>query len=671
LISLVLAAAIPVLLFGGWVAYVTADGERTAARRAAFDTTVRVADRVQADLAAQVQVLNALGVALALEEADLPRFYAEAQRLKAVQPLWETVELSDTAGTQVLNLLRPFGAPLGPTADRDSFDEVIRTLRPVVGGIGPVGAISGKRLVSLRVPVLQGGQLRFVLTVALATNAVSSILREAGAPKDWVGAIVDRRGNIIARTVAEEAEIGRPASPTLRDAFARAPEGFFVGPTLEGVQTETVYRTLADTGGWSVHFGVPTAVLDAPVSRSWYLLMAGALASLLVAGALAALTSRDIAQRRRDEEVRMALALKVSEERGSVAVEAADLGTLRWDAGRDEITGSARSRALLGLPRSTSDGDESDWPASEFLAAVHPDDRARLTEAVRRCLAEDEPLDVEFRVTRAGSRPHWVRITGRASRLDEEKESATMIHGVVADIEPHKRAEAERLDLLRRLSEAQENEQRRIARELHDQVGQTVTGLSIGLKGLERMLGTGQTGGEAREHLRWLLSLAAEIGRDIHRAALDLRPTALDDLGLYKALGAYTAEWSRHHGVPVDLQVLGDERRLPAEIETAAYRIVQEALTNVLKHAAARTVSVLLERRADALRLIVEDDGKGFEPEANGLDRPHSDGRPRLGLSGIRERLALVGGTMTLESASGSGTALFVQIPLLSGEAPP
>jgi signal transduction histidine kinase len=162
-----------------------------------------------------------------------------------------------------------------------------------------------------------------------------------------------------------------------------------------------------------------------------------------------------------------------------------------------------------------------------------------------------------------------VRITGRASRLGEESARATVIHGVVADVEPRKRAEAERLDLLRRLSEAQENEQRRIARELHDQVGQTVTGLSIGLKGLERMLGTGRTGETAREHLSWLQSLAGEIGRDIHRAALDLRPTALDDLGLYKALGAYTAEWSRFHGVSADLQVVGDERRLPVGIETA------------------------------------------------------------------------------------------------------
>jgi two-component system, NarL family, sensor histidine kinase UhpB len=188
----VLAAAIPVLLFGGWVAYVTADGERTSARRTAFDTTVRVADRVQADLAAQIQVLNALAVAQALEEADLPRFYAEAQRLKAVQPLWETIELSDPAGTQSLNLLRPFGTPLGPTADRDSFDEVVRTLRPVVGGIGPVGAISGKRLVSLRVPVVQAGRLRYVLTVALATSIAPP--STSGRPLSTTSASTRRSG---------------------------------------------------------------------------------------------------------------------------------------------------------------------------------------------------------------------------------------------------------------------------------------------------------------------------------------------------------------------------------------------------------------------------------------------------------------------------------------------
>jgi signal transduction histidine kinase len=669
LISLALAAAIPILLFSGWVAYFTAEQGRAAARHVALEGTARVAERVASDLAAQIQTLDVLTASPSLDQPDLPRFYEEAQRLKAARPLWETVELSDTSGHQVLNLLRPLGTALGPTADRDSFDEALRLKRVVVGGIGPVGALSGKRLVSLRVPVIRGGQLRYVLTVALATNAVSSILKEAGAPPGWVGEIVDRSGNIIARTSAEDSELGRPASRTLREAIARAPEGFYIGPTLEGSDVETVYRNLPDTSGWSVHFGVPSEVLNAPVSRSFYVLIAGGLTSLALAAGLAALTARDIAQRRRDEETRMMLALRVSEERGALAVEAAELGTVRWDFAADQVTGSERSRALLGFSRVSPDDGEAQWPLRTFLAAVHAEDRESLEQALHRCLVEDVPLDFEFRSILQNGSARWLRATGRAPRF-HAGEPRSVIYGVIADIEPRKRAEAERLELLRRLSDAQENEQRRIARELHDQVGQTVTGLSLGLKSLETQLEGGASDPGMAHQVRWLQSLVAEVGRDIHRAALDLRPTALDDLGLQKALAAYAEEWSRRHGIELDFQVLGSEGRLPSDIETAVYRIVQEALTNVLKHAGARSVSLVLDRRADRLRVIVEDDGTGFEPDAaNAPDPPSAGGaghleRRRLGLSGIRERLALLGGTLAVEAAPGSGTALFAEIPL-------
>ena len=255
-----------------------------------------------------------------------------------------------------------------------------------------------------------------------------------------------------------------------------------------------------------------------------------------------------------------------------------------------------------------------------------------------------------------------MRLAGRAPQLHGEA-PAGLIYGVVSDIEPRKRAEAERLELLRRLGEAQENEQRRIARELHDQVGQTVTGLSLGLKSLERLVAG--SGPEAGRHVQWLQGLAGEIGRDIHRAAVDLRPTALDDLGLREALATLLREWSRRHGIRADLEFLGDAARVPAPVETAVYRIVQEALTNVLKHAGAATVSVAVEHRTDAMRVIVEDDGIGFDAEhaarPGGAGAP---GKPRLGLSGIRERLALLDGTLTLETSPGIGTALFVDIPV-------
>jgi signal transduction histidine kinase len=375
--------------------------------------------------------------------------------------------------------------------------------------------------------------------------------------------------------------------------------------------------------------------------------------------------ARDVAQRRREEEERAALELRVSEERGALAVNAAELGTWRWDPKRDEIVGSERLRALLDLPAAPRGRLEPAWSTERFLAAIHPIDRPLVQEAIRRCETSDVPIDIEVRGLRADGEAHWVRMHGRCP--SSESPVPRVIHGVMSDIEPRKRAEAERLRLLQSLSEAQENEQRRIARELHDQVGQTVTGLSLGLKALEGSLESGAPGDRLREQLRWLQVLTNEIGRDIHRAAADLRPTAIDDLGLEKALAAYVDDWSKRSQIRVDLHAVGQVRRLPLAIETAAYRAVQESLTNVVKHAQATSVSIVLEFRETALRVLVEDDGKGFDPDrirADGIASADAAGRVRLGITGMRERLAVLGGTLSIETAPDAGTTLFIQIPI-------
>jgi len=662
-VALAFAAAIPLLLLSGWMATLMAQQQRDQTRSAAVASASRVAERVSSDIASQMAALGAQAASASLDRPDLADFYAEATRLKTTHPLWETVELSNPSGVQIVNLLRSLDAELGPTADRRSFDAVIRSERPVVGGIGPVGPISGQRLVALRVPVIRDGALRYVLSVGLATNAVSSILRDAGAPEGWVGTIVDGDGSTIARTRAEAEELGHPANPALRAAIRRAPHGFYSGPSLEGPDIDVVYRTLEDTGGWSVHFGMPVDALNAPVARSYYVLAGGSLLSFGLALGLVGLVSRDMAQRRSGERARFSLALRSSEEQGALAVEAAELGTLRWDTAQERVIGSVRAADLLGWDTEAPLDREIQADAGTMLDAVHEEDRDRLADAVRRCIADGMPLDEEFRVRGPGTHARWVRMIGR---VPESFKAAppTLIYGVVADIEPRKRTEAERLDLLRRLGEAQEDEQRRIARELHDQVGQTVTGLSFGLKGLQGLLEAEGVTGEAARQMQWLRSLAGEIGRDIHRAAVQLRPTALDDIGLREALATLLREWTLRHGIPSDLQFPGEASRLPADIETALYRIVQEALTNILKHAQARTVSVSVERRPDEVRVIIEDDGIGFDAEAGpGQVADGAPAKPHLGLSGIRERLSLLRGTLTLETAPACGTTLFVRIP--------
>jgi signal transduction histidine kinase len=148
----------------------------------------------------------------------------------------------------------------------------------------------------------------------------------------------------------------------------------------------------------------------------------------------------------------------------------------------------------------------------------------------------------------------------------------------------------------------------------------------------------------------------------MHDLSLELRPSSLDDLGLAAALERYAHDYARKHQIAVDFHPGAlRERRLPAQHELAVYRIVQEALTNTAKHAGASNVSVTLEMRNGTAVVVAEDDGRGFDPEAQEFAK--GTGR-RLGLLGMEERAALVGGRLTVESRPGAGTAVFLEIPV-------
>lgn len=238
-------------------------------------------------------------------------------------------------------------------------------------------------------------------------------------------------------------------------------------------------------------------------------------------------------------------------------------------------------------------------------------------------------------------------------RVEERtRELSRVNENLQAEIINHKESETARLQLLRRIVTAQEEERRRISRELHDQTGQHLTALLLGLKTLNNSSGNGSA--SLHKGLLQLQKLTERLVDEAHHLAWELRPAALDDLGLETALSNYVEKWSDRNSISLDFHSGLDKLRLPAPVETAVFRIVQEALTNVLKHAQANRVSVMLEYRNDELLVIVEDNGRGFQP---GKER---DG---LGLLGIHERVALVGGKLNIESEPGSGTTLVVRFP--------
>jgi PAS domain S-box-containing protein len=228
-----------------------------------------------------------------------------------------------------------------------------------------------------------------------------------------------------------------------------------------------------------------------------------------------------------------------------------------------------------------------------------------------------------------------------------------------AEIAERARLEEERAELLRQLVTTQEDERRHIARELHDELGQTLTALGLGLGALPSQL-PDRDG--FLETVAQLQQLARQLDQELNQLAVNLRPAALYDLGLLPALQNHVERWAERSGVHAELEVLGlKEVRLPLDIENAIYRVIQEALTNILKHAAAQHVSIILDQRAGQLRLIVEDDGRGFDTSQL---QDATNGRRHLGLLGMRERVALVGGTLTFQSEPDAGTTLFVLITI-------
>ena len=207
-------------------------------------------------------------------------------------------------------------------------------------------------------------------------------------------------------------------------------------------------------------------------------------------------------------------------------------------------------------------------------------------------------------------------------------------------------------DAMARVVDAQELERKRLARELHDETGQALTSVLLGLRAIEEAADPE----EARVATERLRELIVGTLHDVRSLAVELRPKALDDFGLVPALERLSATFTEGTGIPVELEaVLGDER-LPAPVETALYRIVQEALTNVIKHSRASRVSVLLRRKRASVAAVIEDDGVGFEPD------DARDGG--LGLIGMRERIGLLDGRLTIESSAEGGTSVVVEVPL-------
>ena len=649
---------------------------------------------VDAELAASVAVLQILAASPYLQTGELAKFYDQARAaLQTVKG--DRIVLTDAGGQQVLNTLRPFGEPLPRHGYPERLRQVLQTARPVISDLF-MGDITRAPVIGVEVPVLSGSAPTYALAMGIVPQGLAEILHRQKLPSGWIAGILDRTGTHVARTLAPEQFVGKKASSPLLRGISEASEGVADGETLEGKPVVGSFSR-SSVSGWTVAIGIPRDGLILGLQQSLLFNVTAALVLVLLAALLATAIGRHIA-RSFGALTAPALTLGSSKPMDVPALkirEAHELGQALTIARKlIEQSSLERDRAELRernlreefqvLFKSAPNGvlvvnDKGEISLlNAQIESMFAYSRAELLGRTVDILVPDRFRRAHSEFRKSFMRAPQARPMGAGRDLFGRRRDGTefpveialnpitskcknVILITVIDISVRKSAETslaaalvEQDELRRRMMQAQELERLRLARDLHDETGQNLTAAMLQLKEVESQLEE-----KGRDRLRVLRLQMEEIGKTLHRVASQLRPASIDELGLTTALSNHLAEWSMQYGIAADFQCVGlDLDRLGDEARTTIYRVVQECLTNVAKHAKqARNVGVVIERVGASLRLIVDDDGPGLQSTSAGK---RNGG---LGLPGMRERLALIGGQLEIETSE-TGTTIFALIPL-------
>lgn len=647
-VAIVALILIPTLALMGWLAMWLARSERLQLEKSAVNQTREVGAAIEREIVNTQNLLTSLASSPFLKSARMKDFYDQAADL--TQKIGVNVVLRDLeAGNEIFNTAFPWEkSPKGaPTASTNPTDvEALQAGGRYVSDIF-FAQRTDEFLIAVVVPVFLDGKLSYTVASEVPLTRFADIVQSLDIHPDHLVTVIDRSGIIVTRSDRHSEFAGtliRTALPIGTQMIGRS-------VNREGIPFHWFNRQSAVTG-WYISVGIPDAVFEAPSRRAGL--------TFAVAGGLLLAFAIGLSYRWGGHLALSAGALGIerepTREEFEVLFEAAPNGVLV--AGRDGTIMLVNKRLVqkFGYRKGELIGQSIEVLIPDRYRGCHPLHRSDFSQQpIARPMGAGRELygkrkdNSEFPVeialnpimTSAGGLVMATIVDISARKLSQDKLSAAL---------------RERDELRRRYTQAQESERLRLAHELHDQTGQTLTAVLLELKGVESRAAESE-----RERLRALRKQMEVMGETLHRVAWELRPLSIDEVGLASALSNYLSEWSLRYGITSDFycreRSLDD---LSDEVRTTIYRVVQEALTNIAKHAADATeVSIVVERTEGILRVTIDDNGCGFQPSM------HDKSGMRLGIAGMRERLCLIGGELEVESVIDAGTTIFARIPVI------
>ena len=371
----------------------------------------------------------------------------------------------------------------------------------------------------------------------------------------------------------------------------------------------------------------------------------------LVGGLLIAMVDISEVKRSAEEAAAARTHAEELEARLALAMEGSRVGVWEYDIATEEIHGTRQWSALYAAQPGTS------LSKKEWLGRAHPEDRKVVERDLDRLITSGDATDVQYRVVWPDGTTHW--LNRRAELVRDSRNNPVRIRGISIDITGQKLLEQERLAFSSRIASAQEAERRRIARELHDGLIQDLAAMAMDLS--RRVARPPSGGTELKQDYKGFQGRVVKAAEAARHVAYELHPTEVDDLGLVNALQAYCQQVGADSGIEVEFQSRKVPRNLKREIASCLYKVAQEGLRNVVKHAHVSQARVALDTNSKTIRVRLEDKGKGFALSA----LQASSG---LGVASMRERVQLVNGKFTINSEPGKGTQVLAEIPLAEPE---